>query len=96
MKRKAFLIVVLALVLCLACGMLFVACNDNNGDTLAYEVTADVRKGKYSFGSKYTLVDGTIAESGDFFVTFEIEYGTSKFEVEIGAINIPAAQTPEA
>jgi|GEM_PF-5283194 len=67
-----------------------------NGDTLAYKVTADVRKGKYSFGSKYTLVNGTIAESGDFFVTFEIEYGTSKFEVEIGAINIPAAQTPEA
>ena len=67
-----------------------------NGDTLAYEVTADVRKGKYSFSSKYTLVNGTIAESGDFFVTFEIEYGTSTFEVEIGAINIPAAQTPEA
>ena len=64
-----------------------------NGDTLAYKVTADVWKGKYSFSSKYTLVNGTIAESGDFFVTFEIEYGTSKFEVEIGAINIPAAQT---
>ena len=30
MKRKMFLIVISVLVLCLTCGMLFVACNDKN------------------------------------------------------------------
>lgn len=42
------------------------------------------------------ILSTSLSVIGDFFVTFEIEYGTSKFEVEIGAINIPAAQTPEA
>ena len=32
MKKKAFLIVILALVLCLTCGMLFVACNEGGDD----------------------------------------------------------------
>ena len=32
MKKKAFLIVILALVLCLTCGMLFAACNEGGDD----------------------------------------------------------------
>ena len=34
------------------------------------------------------ILSTSLSVIGDFFVTFEIEYGTSKFEVEIGAINI--------